>query len=420
MWRSSCKMDKEPAFPGKPGTLHEILHGKGDYLFFEHNQLFLMENNVPREASFISLKPQEDWHSNLPEGKHLILSFELKEEDLNAETGVRILDFLSDLEKKNVRFRVSRALPRKIFARYQVSIFQRFGIPQSCRECLELFKISSNSNTVLCNGAIIKNFRFTKNGRTQVYEYLKVLHGESTIFPEQNRRFSFKILNALNCTRRDSAKIPHPAYFDFGAYWVSKMGWEPNWGLRRTIDRYREKFKGESLLDNGGAHGRDSFLFEEEGIKVVLTDLKELFFPYTLRRQEETGRHFPVLCSDSRQLPFKDRSFMGVYSGGVMHHEMTLNDVKCYIRESYRVLKYGGIFFGSVWAYWDFNYPPETALLQMRDKKVFEDLLRSASFELVEEIREFPSPNEQHKHMWEFICIKPTGAQDSGFPRNNI
>jgi DNA polymerase-3 subunit gamma/tau len=44
-------------------NLHEVLKNKGDYLFFQGSELFLMENNIAKAVKFISLNTNESWEN---------------------------------------------------------------------------------------------------------------------------------------------------------------------------------------------------------------------------------------------------------------------------------------------------------------------------------------------------------------------
>lgn len=387
--------------------IHDVLKNKGDYLFFDNNILYLMENNSAKPVKFLLLKPEGDWEGIELGDEYYILAFDLKEKDITEEVGDKILGFLTKLKEQNIKFRISRALPRSIFGNKHISTFHEFNIPKSCRDCLELYKLSSKGNTILCNGNVIRRFRFTKDGRNQVYNYLKLLFGEKTIIKTYIERFDFKLLDNLNCYSQHREISNNFIDFDFEAYWISKSGWEPYEGLYAKLVEYKSILSKGMILDNGGAHGRNSFFIKELGFKVILTDITYTFFKYTKERQKQKSVTFPVIAADSRKLPFKDESFAGVFSGGVMHHNMHLDDVKQYLIESYRVLMSGGIFFGHVWAYWEFGAPPEPHLLQIKDKDKFESILKEAGFVIIEDISEMTVTHEPHKHMWTFFCMKP-------------
>jgi len=386
--------------------IHGILRNKGDYLFFEDNDLFLMENNVAKKINFISLKPDDDWENIEFGNDYYILSFDLKIDDLTEAIGNKILNFLNELKSRKINFRVSRALPRNIFGTRSITAFNEFKIPNSCRDCLELYKITERGGTILCNGEILPIFGFTRKGREQMYNYLKICFGEKIIIKNQNTRFDFKLIDNLNCTNQKRKIENKIINVDFSAYWISRIGWKPDRKLFDVLLKYTDLLSNGTVLDNGGAHGRDSFLIKKLGFDVVLTDINNIFFKYTKEKQKELGIYFPLIVSDSRLLPFKDESFAGVYSGGVMHHEMDIEDVKRYLKESCRVLMRGGIFFGNVWAYWEFGAPPEPHLLQIRDQDKFECLLKEASFNILD-ITEFTAIFESHKHGWYFVCFKP-------------
>lgn len=125
------------------------------------------------------------------DGKHeLLLSFQLRKNDLNQNFGMEILKLFNELKKKRIRFKVSRPLPRCLFGQNWSKIIEDLHIPKNCFECHELFTVDSEGMVNFCNtiGQIGPKFKYTKN-RKQIFEYFKTFYDNLDLFE-----------NCKNCT----------------------------------------------------------------------------------------------------------------------------------------------------------------------------------------------------------------------------
>ncbi len=97
------------------------------------------------------------------------------------------------------------------------------------------------------------------------------------------------------------------------------------------------------ILDHGSGTGRDARFFSEAGYKVTGIDLsqKMVDFASTFAPMVE----FRVM--DIRDLDFPDESFDGVWSVASLLH-LPKSNIQKALKEAYRVLKKGGIFYCSV------------------------------------------------------------------------
>lgn len=107
-----------------------------------------------------------------------LISIEIKPEELNLETGKKIKSFFERLKKNNVRFTVSRPLPRCIFNGNDYNkIAEEFDVPRNCFECHELF-VAENNKFRLCPNVYnfeISNFKEidTRNQINKIFEDFK-------------------------------------------------------------------------------------------------------------------------------------------------------------------------------------------------------------------------------------------------------
>lgn len=101
-----------------------------------------------------------------------------------------------------------------------------------------------------------------------------------------------------------------------------------------------EEFSRENgrILEVGCGLGADSRNFSRRGMRVVGLDLSLGNARLTKKGFECCGLDGNAICSDAENLPFKDESFDGYYSFGVLHH--TPDTAKA-IDEAHRVLKKG-------------------------------------------------------------------------------
>ncbi len=103
---------------------------------------------------------------------------------------------------------------------------------------------------------------------------------------------------------------------------------------------------GGVILDVGCADGRSCFQFIDSGSTVVGMDIsKSLVRQAILRAQRENAQATTTFfVADASALPFRDNSIDYVVIYGVLHH---VPDPAVTCREAHRVLKPGGIYFGS-------------------------------------------------------------------------
>jgi SAM-dependent methyltransferase/uncharacterized protein YbaR (Trm112 family) len=100
------------------------------------------------------------------------------------------------------------------------------------------------------------------------------------------------------------------------------------------------------LLDIGCANGRSAFPFVKQGVTVIGFDISKKMVRQAIERAEWEGAqdHTTFFVADGSQLPFRDESFEYALIYGVLHHLPAPRKV-CV--EVLRVLKKGGIYFGS-------------------------------------------------------------------------
>lgn len=108
--------------------------------------------------------------------KSNLIIFNLNKEDLNYEVGNKIINFLTNLKQANVNFKVAKPLPPCLFGLKYATIAKKFGIPISCKDCLDLFKVKNNK-IVLCDGKEGPYLKYM-NSREQIHEYFELISEE--------------------------------------------------------------------------------------------------------------------------------------------------------------------------------------------------------------------------------------------------
>jgi len=137
---------------------------------------------IPKEAigrQFLKIKLNEDFEELFKKVKNvnreLLLSFEIAEENLNLQSGKKIIEFLNKLKNNNIRVKVSKPLPRCILGMRYNEIVKEFLIPHDCYECSELFTVE-NEDIISCNYINKKGPKiYYMEDRNQIWEFFNIL-----------------------------------------------------------------------------------------------------------------------------------------------------------------------------------------------------------------------------------------------------
>ena len=117
--------------------------------------------------------------------------------------------------------------------------------------------------------------------------------------------------------------------------------------LRAPMDRFIERFaqelpRGARVADLGCGGGRDLRLLRERGLDPIGLDLAEAL---AVIAQQYSGAS--VVVGDLRSLPFGANVFDGVWASASLLH-LRRADMSAPLAEIFRVMRAGGVFFGSV------------------------------------------------------------------------
>jgi len=143
------------------------------------------------------------------------------------------------------------------------------------------------------------------------------------------------------------------------------------------------------ILDLGCGTGRDSLHLAKNGSRVIGLDAARSGLLLAQKRTTKSGSRISWIESDSRQLPFPDAFFDGVYCFGLLHEfvgETAREDVNQTMKEARRVLTPNGIAIIAVSAgdpekglphVQNFSEPmfdASTAKFHCVEKKLYDDL----------------------------------------------
>lgn len=117
--------------------------------------------------------------------------------------------------------------------------------------------------------------------------------------------------------------------------------------LRAPMDRLIKRFSqqlppGARVADLGCGGGRDLRLLRERGLKPIGLDSAEALA--VIARQYSGSS---VVVADLRSLPFGVNVFDGIWASASLLH-LTRADMSAALTEIFRVMRAGGVFFGSV------------------------------------------------------------------------
>lgn len=135
--------------------------------------------------------------------------------------------------------------------------------------------------------------------------------------------------------------------------------WDTHWKRSNVLysmkqinyeDFYRTSFeklfhKGDTVLEAGCGYGRYCFWLEKKGVKAVGIDIVAHAIDQGKKFAKENGFTSKIHVGDICTLPFKNNSFNGYISLGVIEHFESEVDVNKVFSEAYRVLKGGGKAF---------------------------------------------------------------------------
>jgi len=128
----------------------------------------------------ININPSKDFNeivNELNTNEEISISFNLKEKDLNKETGKKILSFLIKLKYKKILFKITKPLPRCLFSNYN-QIIKKFSIPKDCYECDELYTIK-NEDIISCKSINKKGPKiYYMPEKNQIAEFFTTLNQE--------------------------------------------------------------------------------------------------------------------------------------------------------------------------------------------------------------------------------------------------
>lgn len=165
-WHLFKQLPEDKKFKDKDSEKVSLVSKYLDNLPSASDKINLDEINKERQVIEIKDLNSTELNSGL-------IAFNLRESDLNKQTGDKIIDFLTKLKQKNTNFKITRPLPPCIFGLGYSMVAKKFSIPTSCKDCFDLFKVK-DGRIILCNGKKGPDLKYM-NSREQIYEYFEGL-----------------------------------------------------------------------------------------------------------------------------------------------------------------------------------------------------------------------------------------------------
>lgn len=113
---------------------------------------------------------------------------------------------------------------------------------------------------------------------------------------------------------------------------------------RLTVDKYDELFSAKRILDLGCGNGAVAAFLARQGYEVYGIDLSEPAIQLGRELLKHEEMQAELVQGTATELPYQDNFFDCVVSYAVLDHMMP-DDGRQAIRESWRVLKNGGLLF---------------------------------------------------------------------------
>lgn len=155
----------------------------------------------------------------------------------------------------------------------------------------------------------------------------------------------------------------------------------------RQIMSWLGNIKGKKVLELGCGLGEGSVYMAKKGARVTATDLSGGMLELAKKVAKKHGTSIETMKCSADDLPFKSKTFDIVYAANLLHHV----DIEVALKESYRVLKPGGIFVS-----WDpIDYNPVIKIyrrmasevrtvdehpLKMKDIKIFRKYFKKVKY----------------------------------------
>ncbi|MCL4406063.1 MAG: 4Fe-4S cluster-binding domain-containing protein [Patescibacteria group bacterium] len=89
----------------------------------------------------------------------VLLNFQLKLKDINPQNGKKILQFLRALRKNRVYFKITEPLPKGLWPENYASFCAELELPQTYKECLELYRVADDKVRFAAGKTGRKNFK---------------------------------------------------------------------------------------------------------------------------------------------------------------------------------------------------------------------------------------------------------------------
>lgn len=161
-------------YPRLKGAEPYLEEGNNSFFYVSENSSFQLDE---KQYVKIGLEDMENSLENIIKTKPplLLISFQLSKKDLIYDSGQKIVNFLQALKDAGINFKVLKPLPKCLFGFEYQNIIKKFGIPSSCRDCMELFHVNENGKIELCIGESGPNLKYMDD-RDQIYEYFEFFH----------------------------------------------------------------------------------------------------------------------------------------------------------------------------------------------------------------------------------------------------
>jgi SAM-dependent methyltransferase len=124
---------------------------------------------------------------------------------------------------------------------------------------------------------------------------------------------------------------------------------------RLTHDTFEVKRQVETVLDLGCGNGRHAMYFSREGLKAFGIDVSQQAINWAIDWAQREGQEIDFRVGDIAALPYADKTFDAVVSHGVLDH-VPGELANAAVKEVWRTLKKGGLFYCDLRCADDFEY----------------------------------------------------------------
>jgi len=133
---------------------------------------FLSEKNLNKNCKnlVIKIKPLDITKERINQlieykPEKILLRIKITKDNLRSDVGIKIIELLNALKENEIRYKISKPLPKCIFGRGYEIYCEKHDIPKNCLDCIEFLR-EENGKIIFCEQRVHGNTNQTAQFNT--------------------------------------------------------------------------------------------------------------------------------------------------------------------------------------------------------------------------------------------------------------